>query len=390
MKAATFLLSVAPLALFAAPALAAPNGQTESATPQGSETEELSQDQDIIVTGLRASLQSAQRIKQTSDSIVDALVAQDIGKLPDNQAAEALARLPGVQVTRFDDEATGVLVRGLPDVTSTYNGREIFTAQNRNVALQDFPAQALAGIEVYKSGTADLIEPGLAGLINVRSRRPLDFKGLFVGGGFRGTYNDQSKKYDPTGNILISDRWTTPIGEIGFLANVTYAQQQYRNAVRYNDQSVQKVSSLSPVTPASAGNQFYYPYSVGLYSSGGRRYRPSGNMALQWKPSDKFEVYFDGIYQGYRGRQATDWFAADLRGIDSVRGAPVISNVVLMPGRTDQAASLTKSGGVAPTAYRSTGADYTNTYQRVRGDLAYRQGGAVDRSCLYQFRIWRA
>ncbi|AIT05409.1 TonB-dependent receptor [Sphingomonas taxi] len=383
MKAATFLLSVAPLALFAAPALAAPNGQTDSATPQGSETEERTGDQDIIVTGLRASLQSAQRIKQTSDSIVDALVAQDIGKLPDNQAAEALARLPGVQVTRYDDEATGVLVRGLPDVTSTYNGREIFTAQNRNVALQDFPAQALAGIEVYKSGTADLIEPGLAGLINVRSRRPLDFKGLFVGGGFRGTYNDQSKKYDPTGNILVSDRWTTPIGEIGILANVTYAQQQYRNAVRYNDQSVQKVSSLSPVTPATAGNQFYYPYSVGLYSSGGRRYRPSGNMALQWKPSDKFEVYFDGIYQGYRGRQATDWFAADLRGIDSVRGAPVISNVVLMPGRTDQAASLTKSGGVAPTAYRSTGADYTNTYQGAFGAIWHTDKAVLSTDLAY-------
>jgi TonB-dependent receptor len=375
MRTAYLLLSVAPIAIMSVPVQAqvATQGaggrqiQAKADLDTAAKTERSEDTATIVVTGIRGSLQSAQKIKQNSDSILDALVAQDIGKMPDNQAAEALARVAGVQVTRFDDEASGVLVRGLPYVTTTFNGREIFTAQNRNVALQDFPAQALAGLEVYKSGTADLIEPGLAGLINVRSRRPLDFKGLFVGGGLRGTYNDQSRKYDPTGNILVSDRWSTGIGEIGILANVTFAQSQYRNAVRYNDQSINKVSSLSSLSPAGVGNAFFYPYSVGLYGSGGRRYRPSGNMSIQWKPASNLEVYFDGIYQGYRGRQANDWFAVDLRGRDAVNGAPVLTNVKLVDGTTDQAASLTKSGGVAPTAYRSTKSDYTNTYQGAFG-----------------------
>ncbi|MGO4862809.1 TonB-dependent receptor plug domain-containing protein, partial [Campylobacter jejuni] len=99
----------------------------------------------------------------------------------------------GVQVTRGSDEVTGVLVRGLPNVATTFNGRDIFTAELRRSQLQDFPAGVLAGLEVYKSGTADLLEPGLAGLVNVRSNRPFDFTDkVTIAGGIRGTYNDQS------------------------------------------------------------------------------------------------------------------------------------------------------------------------------------------------------
>lgn len=99
--------------------------------------------EDIIVTGFRASLYNAAQIKRESDAIVDAIVAEDIGKLPDNNAAESLARISGVQVSRSGDEANQVLVRGLPDVATTFNGRDIFTAESRGVALWDFPPGAL-------------------------------------------------------------------------------------------------------------------------------------------------------------------------------------------------------------------------------------------------------
>lgn len=404
MKRLAFMLSVAPMALLAMPAA----GQT---TPAGSVLSDKSAPaqqvaalatgeasasavDEVVVTGLRESLRSAQQIKRNSDAILDAVVAEDIGKLPDNTAAETLARITGVQVERFSDEANRVLIRGLPDVATTYNGREIFTAELRRVQLQDFPAQALAGIEVYKSGTADIVEPGLAGLINVRTRRPFDFKDWFVGGGIRGTYNDQTKKYDPNGNVLVSNRWDTPIGEIGVLANATYAQSQYRNGVRYNNQGIATVSPASSVSPASVGNNFRHPYSVGLYNDGGKRYRPSGNVAIQWRPTDKLEIYFDGIYQGYRGRQATDNLDVNLRDWDStVRQDPTLTNVTLVPGTTDQAAGFTKTGGVAPQAYRSTGADHTNTYQGAvgaiwRGDRAVVSTDLAYQDSEYEARNW--
>jgi len=333
----------------------------------------------IVVTGIRASLETAQSIKRDSDSIMDVIVAEDIGKLPDNTAAESIARIAGVQVTRFSDEANGVLIRGLPDVATSYNGREIFTAELRRVQLQDFPSQAIAGIEVYKSGTADIIEPGLAGLVNVRTRRPFDFQGQVIGGGFRGTYNDQSDKIDGGGNVLFSDRWEAGNGEMGFLANVTYAQSQYYNGVRYNSSWIRDSywSDIdvegNHVRDVAPDGLFYFPNNIGLYNDGGRRFRPSANAALQWAPNDDVEIYLEGIYQGYRGRGYADNFDVPLEWWGPSSTPPVFSNVVLLEGQAygddpfPQAASLTKTVGAEPQGYRNTTQDYTNTYQIATG-----------------------
>ncbi|MFK3890530.1 TonB-dependent receptor [Sphingomonas sp. NPDC079357] len=334
---------------------------------------------DIVVTGVRASLRSAQALKRDSASILDAVVAEDIGKLPDNNASEALARVTGVQVNRSNDEANGVLIRGLGDISTTFNNREIFTAENRGVALQDFPAGALAALEVYKSGTADLIEPGLAGLVNVRSRRPFDFNGFEIAGGIRGAYNDQSGKLDPVGNILITDRWDTGIGEIGALVNVAVTRTRYRNAVRFNDQTTRTpigdvnnaTDDLTVATPG-VGTDFRIPNSVGNYFATGTRTRPSVNGSLQWRPSDRLEVYADGLWQAYRGEQSNENFTALLEaetlalpGQNGTR--PTLSNVVLDPSDPRKVLSLTKTGGLAPQQFRSTFNDRTDTYQGAIG-----------------------
>ncbi len=335
---------------------------------------------DIVVTGYRASLGSAQSIKRNSDAILDAVVAQDIGKLPDNTAAESIARITGVQVNRSSDEVSQVIVRGLPDVATTFNGRDIFTAEGRRSQLQDFPAGALAGLEVYKSGTADLLEPGLAGLINVRSRRPFDFTEKFVvAGGIRGTYNDQSKKYDPLGNILVSARADTGIGEVGVLINASYTQSQYRNAVRFASGNVPTtIPDNVTVSPTSVGRTFRIPERIGVYNDSGKRWRPAVNASAQWRPAANLEFYYDFLYQGYRGRGANDEFEASL-----LNNSAVLSNVVLREGKADQVQTLTKTGGERGQAYRSTNNNNTDTYQaaggfkwdigraRISSDLAY-------------------
>src|SRR3546814_11276854 len=129
------------------------------------------------MSGLRRILATAQEIKRESDGIVDAIVAEDIGKLPDTFASSALQRISGVTVTRGGGESAGVTVRGLPDLTTTYNGRQIFTAEGRYVQIQDFPDGTVAALEVYKSGTANMIEAGIAGAATLRGRKPLDFRG---------------------------------------------------------------------------------------------------------------------------------------------------------------------------------------------------------------------
>lgn len=375
MNRIALLLSAAPLALIAAPVAAqesdnsnqqtgvTQDSQNPASAKAGRKGANSTAASAIVVTGLRKSLQTAQSIKKNSDSIVDTIVAEDIGKLPDDTAAESIARIPGVQVDRYSDEANRVLIRGLPDVATAYNGREIFTAELRRVQLQDFPSQAIAEMDVYKSGTADIIEPGLAGLVNVRTRRPFDFKGRVIAGGLHGTYNDQSRKFDPQGNILFSDRWHTGIGDIGFLVNVTYAQSQYYNGVRYNGTWIRD-SFYTNVTTPGVG-LFRMPNNIGLYNDGGRRFRPSANFSAQWAPNDELQLYVEGIYQGYRGRGYTDNF--DIPLIDwGPNGMPTLSNVVLVNG-TNQAASLTHTGGLAPQGWRSVTQDYTNTYQLASG-----------------------
>jgi len=161
-----------------------PNATAQQSPAQPAQNADAPAENSIVVTGLRRSLQSARNIKRNSDQVVDAVVAEDIGKLPDITVSDTAARIPGVQVERAGGEANRVLLRGLDNsyYTTTYDGRELFTAETRSVALQDFPAGAIAAVEAYKTSTANLVEPGIAGLLNVRSRRPFDFAALEVSG----------------------------------------------------------------------------------------------------------------------------------------------------------------------------------------------------------------
>lgn len=356
--------------------------------PTVNKTEEMTQTSDYIetieVAGIRKSMLKAQDIKKNSDSILDVVVAEDIGKLPDITAAESIARLPGVQVSRFNDETSDVLIRGMPYHATTYNGREIFTAELRRLQLKDMPAQMLSSIEVYKPGSVNIIEPGIAGIINAITRRPFDFKGEKVTGELRMTHNDQSRKTEPNGNLLYSNRWNTAIGQFGLLTNISFTQAEFYNGVRYTSPWYPNADPAWEITPdeRSAGG-FFFPANVGLYNSGGKRSRPSANFAIQLKPENDLEFYFEGIYQGYRQQGYIDNFNINLDVTDSQFGSPRLHNVELFKGTTDQALSFTKSGGLPPEGYRSTYKEETNTNQlalgavwtsevlKIQTDLAY-------------------
>ena len=207
--------------------------QQNPATP--TQNADAPADNSIVVTGLRRSMQSARNIKRNSDQVVDAVVAEDIGKLPDITVSDTAARIPGIQVERAGGEANRVLLRGLDNVyyTTTYNSRELFTAETRSVALQDFPAGAVAAIEAFKTSTANLIEPGIAGLVNVRSRRPFDFKGFELSGSVWALRPNQSRDVSVNGNLLLSDRWETGNGgEFGALINFSYTRMHYKDSIR--------------------------------------------------------------------------------------------------------------------------------------------------------------
>jgi len=214
----------------AQPATPAADPASDGATPAAAGDTAAVPGSDIVVTGTRASLRSAQSIKQNSSQIVDSIVADDIGKLPDRNVAEALQRVAGIQIQRNYGEGSSVAIRGLTQVRTELNGRDIFTAGGVDqLSLEDVPAELLAGIDVYKNPSADQIEGQLSGVINFRTRKPFDFPGAKLAANVTNNYYDLVGKSGPSASLLLSDRWKTGIGEFGVLADVAYQKAYFRD-----------------------------------------------------------------------------------------------------------------------------------------------------------------
>jgi iron complex outermembrane receptor protein len=291
----------------------------------------------IEVSGIRGSLNKALNIKRQSMNLVDAIVAEDIGKFPDNNVVEALQRVSGVQVTdRGAGEVSSVSIRGLTDVTTTVNGRTIFTASGRSVALADIPASLLSGVDVYKTRSAELIESGIAGQIDIHTQRPFDFEGSKVVIAARGIYQELADKVDPNVSALLSNRWELDGGkEFGALLSASFARTNYK------DQSITPgavvpfftdvvpngfvpyqafPSELNGETIWNRGTEAGLPFAAGstlsiagedypyvlsrdaIFGSDftGKRERPAVNLSLQFAPNDSSEYIFEAFYNGYR------------------------------------------------------------------------------------------
>lgn len=189
---------------------------------------------EIVVTGYRASLKGAQDVKRQADTFVDAITAEDIGALPDRSVAESLQRVPGVNIGRFEKssdpdrfsvEGTGVIVRGLPFVRSELNGRDIFSATGgRELSFNDVSPEQLSRVEVFKNVTADMVDGGIAGTVNLVTRKPLNNPGLHLSGTLEGNVGDLAKKWSPGFSVLGSATFETGIGTFGFQAG--YAQSE--------------------------------------------------------------------------------------------------------------------------------------------------------------------
>lgn len=325
--------------------------------------------QDIIVTGMRASLSSAQNIKRNAQQLVDSVVAEDIGKLPDNNVVEALQRVPGVQVApRARGESATVLIRGLPDVVTLINGRNIFTTTGRSLSLADVPADLVAGVDVYKSRSAEQLEGGIAGLIDVRTRRPFDFKGFQLALAGREVYSEQADKIDPYASALLTDRWSTGIGEIGALVSVSFHQTRYRDETifgggyfGYNlDNSRAPYTPGVPLDPRGTGAAdppVFRTDVIGAFDRIGTRKRPAVNVALQWAPDDRLTVHADGLFYGYREKGNGNQNFTSMNG------------TLLSPLQFVDDTKLVQSLSIAGGRVAQFGQAYQNTADRYQGAL---------------------
>ncbi|MDP5041765.1 MAG: TonB-dependent receptor plug domain-containing protein, partial [Paraglaciecola sp.] len=184
----------------------------------------------IEVTGIRGSLAKAIDIKREMIESVDSIVAEDIGKFPDNNVIEALQRVPGVQVTNRDRGEVGTLsIRGLNDITTTINGRQMYISTGRFYTMADTPASLISRVDVYKARSADKVPSGIAGQVDVMTQRPFNFEGEKYVVAARGIYSDQEKTFDPNISVMASNVWQLDAGKFGALINLAYAKTNWRD-----------------------------------------------------------------------------------------------------------------------------------------------------------------
>lgn len=217
-RARVFISSASAIALstaLAAPAMAQDNENQAS--------------DEIIVTGFRASLADALANKRNSNLIIESITAEDIGKFPDQNIAESLQRLPGIQIDRENGQGTKVRIRGLDQNIIVLNGEtfltglEAFTlgegSERFTDSLEGIPAELLGGVDVYKSPNASLVEGGMGGLIDLKTRSALDFdEGFSAAGNFRMGNNSGFDGWDPVGAGVFAYNMNDRIGIIGTIS----------------------------------------------------------------------------------------------------------------------------------------------------------------------------
>lgn len=258
--------------------------------------------EEIVVTGIRGSLKSARDQKKNAGTAVDLITASDVSTLPDLSVAEALARVPGVVVQRIglgasdgdfpSPEGGGNLVRGLTLVRSELNGRDAFSADGgRALDFGTIPPELIGSVQVFKNSSADLIQGGIGGTINLRTLEPFDKKEKFLVLAVDGTYTDLREKFTPDISAVAGNRWDVSTGEMGILGS--YSRSELKSALHGF-----QIGQLYPITVDPSADaldpnaeRIAVPGGFQLRTNEVDRKRESFYGALQYRNDDHdFEV----------------------------------------------------------------------------------------------------
>jgi len=296
--------------------------------------------EEVVVKGFRRSLENAIDLKRDATAVIESISAEDIGKLPDISVAESIARLPGVSAQRTGGQAGAINIRGLDQglVLSTLNGREqVATSGGRAIDFSQYPSELIAGVDVYKSTEARLIEGGLGGTVALKLARPLD------------TLRDDDHVFNINARASHNDRASDSVDsdENGSRLSFTYQG-------RFADDTVGLVFGYARLEQANVNSRFgsdtftqtgndsdgnginnFIPFRYSAEELGGEDQRDGIITSLQWQPSDNFELAFDAYYSNFE----STGFArgVTLVGPQSIGDGtdlinPVISNDVIIGG----------------------------------------------------------
>jgi TonB-dependent receptor len=252
------------------------------------------------VSGIRRQLETSQARKQEATELVDAITAEDIGALPDRSVTEVLQRISGLAIGRVPAprdadriaiEGSGVTIRGLSWVRSELNGHTAFSAKNsRTLGFEDIPPELLAGVDVYKNPSAQQVEGGLSGSVNLRTRLPFDSEDRKISFSLEGARGDLAEEWEPSGSALYSDRWETGIGDIGALVSLSSSDLTSRTDTIH----IEKYYARTDLRP---GQTTYATGGIGWRQLIIDRNRTGASAALQWRsPNETVESHLQYFY----------------------------------------------------------------------------------------------
>lgn len=284
--------------------------------------------QRVVVVGIRRGIESAIAVKKDAQGVVEAIAAEDIGKLPDNSIADSLSRLPGLSAQRVGGLAQKISIRGTAGdlATGLLNGREqVSMSADRNVLYDQYPSELINGATVYKTGDASVIGQGLSGTIDLQSVKPLSLRERVITFNARGERN--STPADSSGISRSGGRFSASYIDqfadrtfglaIGFAHTNQPTAQKIFNTYSWDDDST-----------VVSGQTVARPSGLDAHAYSGRQKRDGAMAVLEWKPNAAFYSMLDVYYsklaeaEGRRGLSVT---------MQSWAG-PVLSNPVIANG----------------------------------------------------------
>jgi iron complex outermembrane receptor protein len=343
---------------------------------------------EIVVTGIRASLDASAKLKRNTPTIVESVSAEDIGKLPDVSIADSLARLPGVTAQRLEGRDQRLSIRGLgPDFgTTLLNGREQVTVgDNRGVEYDQYPSEFFQNVVVHKTADASLIAAGIAGTVDLRSIRPLEVRNRIIQIQARGELNE-IKALNPDGaraGYRVSGTFVDKFADdtfgvaVGISATSAPTQDERYNAWGYATDPISHANNalLGGAKPYVQSNVLDRIGAVGT---------------LEWRPSERFHSTLDLLYSHFEETQ-------HLRGIEFPMGFSVnnsdpnaihVSNITSTADGFDTAATFSNVHAVQRNDYNQRKADnYSigwnnefaiNETTHFKTDLAYSRADRTD------------
>jgi len=251
--------------------------------------------EEVVVTGIRSSLRQALDTKRNAGAVVDAISAEDIGKFPDKNVADSLQRVPGVSVDRIWGEGRDIFVRGTDNTLNRtmMNGQNVASAYwwandnpSRGFNYDILASELVSALEVYKSPTADMDEGSIGGLVNVRTRRPMELKPFTIQASAEALHSVLGNKTDPQASGLFS--WHDADRRFGALVSVSYQRRHMRRdgLEGFNDDTQFDITDQNG--NETKGVHSLFGGGTALFTQDRRR--TTENATLQWRPQKAWDI----------------------------------------------------------------------------------------------------